>query len=184
MSNDLARTVAELVDRQQIADVILTLGRASDRADLELIKQCYHPDAYEDHGYFQGDAWEFAERAARLQVERYDVAVHCLSPPLIELDGDRAHAETYVQATMVGTDEEGRHTLVFAGRYLDAFERRDGRWRIAQRITVNDYATTERLPGATWPWGEDPVFVTGTQDRSDPVYLLAKPDELRRAPRR
>jgi hypothetical protein len=184
MDNDHTRAVAELTDRQQITDVILTAGRAGDRADLEQLKACYHPDAYEDHGYFRGNAYEFAEQAVKVQVGKYESGSHFLSPPLIELDGDRAYVETYVQAVMIGHDDEGRHTLVFAGRYLDTFERRDGRWRIAQRITVNDYATTERLPGATWPWGEDPVFVVGTQDARDPVYLLRSPEDLRTAPRR
>jgi hypothetical protein len=183
MTEDLERAIAQLVDRQQIADVILTAGRAGDRADLELLKGCYHPDAYEDHGYFRGNAWEFAEQALALQVQRYMSANHYLSAPLIQLDGDRAYAETYVQAVMIGEGDGGRHTLVFAGRYLDAFERRDGRWRIAQRITVSDYATTEQLGGPQWPWGDEPVFVVGTQGKTDPAYLLTAPERLREARR-
>jgi len=182
-NDDLARTVAELVDRQQIADVIVTAARAGDRADVELMKDCYHPDAYEDHGYFRGNAHEFVDQALKLQVERYQSANHWLNPPLIQLDGDRAYTETYVQATMIGNEDAERRTLGFAGRYLDTFERRDGRWRIAQRITVCDYVTSERLSGPQWPWGDEPVFVVGKQGKGDPAYLMAQPAALRDAPR-
>lgn len=178
MAHDGVR-LAELVARQQIADVIRTLGRATDRADVALFRDCYHPDAQQDHGRFQGDAWEFAEHSLRLQRERYQSANHHLGAPLIELDGERASSETYVQAVMIGTDGEGRYAVHFGGRYLDAFERRAGRWRIAQRVTVNDYVLHQRIAGPVRVGGDDPVFLVGTQDGSDPVYRSTTPSRGR-----
>lgn len=175
-----------LLDRQAIHEVILRFGRASDRADLEQLKSCYHPDAYEDHGYFQGNAWEFVEQAVTLADERHaGGGTHYLGTPLIDLDGDRAYAETYVQAVMRSSDSSGPLHFIFSGRYLDSFERRHGQWRIAQRITVKDYVGTERPVEPAWPVGDgaDPSFIEGTQDYRDPVYLLKDPSALRRAPR-
>jgi hypothetical protein len=171
----------ELLDRQAIHDVILRCGRAADRADLAMLTSCYHLDAYEDHGYFRGNAIEFAAQALTLQRERMDGGSHLMGSPFIELDGDRAFVETYVHAVMRSHDDEVRLHLTFAGRYLDTFERRNGEWRIAQRVVVVDYAVTDRPSSAVWPWGagDDPVFAVGTQDERDPVYLLTDPDALR-----
>lgn len=171
-----------MLDRHAIHEVILRFGRASDRADLAMLQSCYHPDAFEDHGYFRGNAWEFAEQAAALAADRHpDGGTHYLGTPFIELDGDRAYCETYVQAVMRTRDDGGRLFLIFSGRYLDTFERRDGEWKIAQRITVKDFASTERPEEPTWSVGDgrEPVFVEGTQDGRDPVYALRDPAALR-----
>ena len=53
-----------LVARQQIADVIYRYARGIDRLDLELVRACYHPDAYDDHGSMGGTVDEFIAAAA------------------------------------------------------------------------------------------------------------------------
>lgn len=167
------RALRRLLDREQIEDVLRRFGRGSDRADLELLKSCYHPDAYEDHGYFQGNAWEFCEQAVAHADERHpDGGSHFMSSPSIEFDGDRAWCETYVQAVMRTTDAQGRLHLTFAGRYLDTFEKRRGEWRIARRVTVCDYALSERPDAPDWLSTGEPVLQMGTQGRDDPVYRL------------
>ena len=47
---------------------------------------------------------------------------------MVEVDGDRAHANSMMAAPIYGTDKE-----VF-GEYRDSFERRDGRWLFSARI--------------------------------------------------
>ncbi|MHC3127370.1 hypothetical protein OB03_08775, partial [Brevundimonas sp. GN22] len=42
--------IQALLDKQAITEVIHQYLRGADRADAELIGQCYHPDAWEDHG--------------------------------------------------------------------------------------------------------------------------------------
>ena len=51
---------------------------------------------------------------------------HLLTNMPIDLDGDEAHAETYV--TILARDSEGWGSSQGGGRYLDRLERRHGRW--------------------------------------------------------
>ena len=51
----------ELLDQRAIRDVVLRYCRGIDRLDLELVRDCYHPDATDDHGGFVGDRDEYVE---------------------------------------------------------------------------------------------------------------------------
>ena len=48
---------------QQIADVIYRYARGIDRLDFDLVRSCYHPDAYDDHGSFKGSVEAFITAA-------------------------------------------------------------------------------------------------------------------------
>jgi ketosteroid isomerase-like protein len=41
----MAPELQTLLDRQAISDVLISYCRAVDRADLDLLRSCYHPDA-------------------------------------------------------------------------------------------------------------------------------------------
>ena len=43
-----------LIAKQEITDVVYRYARGIDRLDFELVRSCYHPDAYDDHGAFKG----------------------------------------------------------------------------------------------------------------------------------
>ena len=185
----------ELFCRHEIEQVILRLARATDRRDPEAIRACYHADAFDDHGAFQGSPAEFAEWVPKV-LAMFAATQHFLAPPRIELDGDVAHCETYCTAHHVtpADDPGGERDSVMGLRYLDRFERRpptppgavsEARrpqpatalqpasrgvqsWRIARRTCVWDY--TYIVPAADkWPLG--PGFRLGRPDRSDPSYL-------------
>ena len=47
-----------LEDQQAIRDVLSRYARGVDRCDLGLLKSAYHPDGYDDHGFFKGNASE------------------------------------------------------------------------------------------------------------------------------
>jgi hypothetical protein len=176
----------ELLCRHEIEQVILRLARATDRRDPEAIRACYHADAFDDHGAFQGGPAEFAEWVPKV-LAMFAATQHFLAPPRIELDGDVAHCETYCTAHHVTppTDPGGERDSVMGLRYVDRFERRPARppasggdppggqsrrpeWRIARRTCVWDY--TYIVPAADkWPLG--PEFRLGKPDRSDPSYV-------------
>ena len=51
------RQVQELWDKQEIADVLgARYGRGLDWLDEAALKQCFHPDAQVDYGFFVGNA--------------------------------------------------------------------------------------------------------------------------------
>jgi ketosteroid isomerase-like protein len=141
---ELERAVGELQDRQQIHDCLMRYSRGVDRLDRELLLSVYHEDAIDDHGVFVGSAAEFADWAIAMHTRTHLSHQHCVLNYTCELDGDVAHTETYYM--FVGMNREGPPLAMSGGRYVDRFEKRDGRWAIAARVCVRDWAPLEAIP--------------------------------------
>lgn len=137
MTPDLIAFVRQQRDRQEISDCLLRYTRGVDRHDKAFMLSAYHPDAWDEHGVAQGDADTFCSWAIGWHGEFQSRHQHIITNQMIELDGDVAHGEAYY--IFWGENREGPPTLAF-GRYIDRFERRDGRWAIAHRVCVNEYA--------------------------------------------
>jgi len=167
MSTDtqsLERTVRELRDRQEILDCLMRYSRGVDRLDRELLLSVYHEDAVDDHGMFVGGPEEFADWVVGMHGSTHLSHQHCLFNHTCELDGDVAHAETYYM--FAGMNREGAPLSMSGGRYLDRFERRDGRWAIAARVCVRDWA-----PLDTQPDPADPSTMTAIRHALPPAVL-------------
>ncbi|HKS99357.1 MAG TPA: nuclear transport factor 2 family protein [Rugosimonospora sp.] len=181
-TDELARTVRELKDRQEILDCLMRYSRGVDRLDRELLLSVYHEDAVDDHGMFVGGPKEFADWVVAMHGSTHLSHQHCLFNHSCDLDGDVAHTETYYM--FAGMNRVGAPLSMSGGRYLDRFERRDGRWAIAARVCVRDWAPLETQPDPGDPStmtairGSLPPAViefmrTGplpTRDRADPSY--------------
>jgi hypothetical protein len=166
--------IRELLDKQEIAECITRLARATDRHDVELGSNSYHEDARDDHAIYIGLGRDLMEWNNSYHDATLSAHQHQISNMLIELDGDEAHAETYVTLVAVGKD-----TSVLSmggGRYLDRLERRDSRWAITDRVLTiewwNDPETLKALGQLSHPV---------SQDRSDLSY--ARPIRTLRADR-
>jgi SnoaL-like protein len=143
-SEELERTVAELADRQAINDCLMTYSRGIDRLDRDLLISVYHEDAIDDHGVFVGNREEFADWAIAMHTATHLSHQHCIFNFTCDLDGDVAHTETYYM--FVGMNRTGTPMAMSGGRYLDRLEKRDGRWAIAARVCVRDWAPLETIP--------------------------------------
>ena len=159
-----------LEDRAEIHDVLMRYCRGVDRADAALIRSVYHDESFDDHGYWKGPGQEFGD----FIVDRLTAAAlrttHAVANELIKLDGDRAHVETYVFAYLWRADGTGGESLdLFAGRYVDRFERRGGRWAIARRTVVHDWSCTPQVLPPALGLPVD-AFVQGRRDRDDLAY--------------
>ena len=64
-----------------------------------------------------------ATHAAGSQQTMHNITTHTC-----EIDGDVAHAESYVMGAILNRD--GVTARLLCGRYIDRLERRDGEWRI------------------------------------------------------
>lgn len=164
-----------LIDRQDINDVLVSYCRAVDRADLDLLRSCYHPDATEDHGgTFSGSASDYIDGLAPI-LPRGGTMTHTTTNILIELDGDRARVESHILAfARLKKDGEKFDTLSLA-RAVDLFEKRDGSWKIAARHMVWEW--NHDMPmSETWGRGiiaPDPtVLVRGRKKPDDRVYTV------------
>jgi hypothetical protein len=134
MDVKLETKLRELVDREEIHRVLMRYARGLDRLDNALARSCYWDDAIEDHGHFIGSPDDFI-RWADSTTLMFESTQHGILNHFCELQGDNAYCETYF--LFMGVAKSSRH-LLSAGRYIDHFQRRNGEWRIANRVTIVD----------------------------------------------
>jgi hypothetical protein len=157
--------VQRMLDRQAIADCIQRYARGLDRHDDAMVLSCYWDGALDHHGAFTGDAEEFVAWANDLHASEWQGHQHHLTTSNVELDGDEAHAETYVLGVL--TRKGGLLSDIAGGRYLDRLERRAGEWRIAAREVIVEWACV--VDGSEARFGPAP-FPDPTWDRTDLSY--------------
>ena len=126
-----------LKDREAIREVIHRYCQAVDRCDLELLLSCYHADGYDDHGFFAGNAHEFARYVIPV-LERIDSSIHAVTNTRIELNGERACCDSQWSVVHRLRQGGGFTDFLHDGRYLDVFEKRAGEWKILHRVVVGD----------------------------------------------
>jgi hypothetical protein len=162
-----ADALAELLDERAVRRVLLQYCRGIDRLDMELLRDCYWPEATDRHGPFSGSRDEFVAWVEPL-LRRHTMTMHHLGNILIDLDGPVAVAETYGVAYHSGEPAGDLRWNYAAGfRYVDRLERRDGQWRILDRITAIEWARE-------WDADRERIKVFGehlpSRDHTDPVY--------------
>jgi ketosteroid isomerase-like protein len=174
MAEQLDPRVQTLLDKEEIRDVTYRFARGVDRHDWELIRSCYHEDAIDNHGVFDGPANEYIAWAAENVPELAEATTHHVSNGLIDVQGDVAVCETYVLAAHRYTRENGERADFLCGaRYVDRFERRDGEWRIARRQLLWDWVRDDVLEGEFEAIGIDPSKLRfGEHGPADGVYTV------------
>jgi hypothetical protein len=169
-----------LRDRQQIEECVSHYANAVDRHDAALIAGVYHPDARDVHGPFDGGVPEFATWVNALHERKTRAHTHNITTHFCELQDDRAFADTYVMFVLYRREREA--VMLGSGRYVDRLERRNGRWKIAERRTIVDM----RLEAVAQPLADSPGgYSAGTWDTRDPSYqrpLVLPPHLATRAP--
>jgi hypothetical protein len=172
MSEQRLRT---LEDRQAILDCIYRVARGLDRHDREIVRSAFHDDAAINISDFVGTLPEFLEWSRAGHEKLYGGHTHNITNHNCSIEGDSAHAESYV--IMVLRHRDDSNVTVSGGRYIDRLERRGGEWRIALRRFAPDWRFT--ADGSVWN-PDRPGIPFGTRDRSDISYdrPLALPPAL------
>ena len=169
---DREAKLQQLIDRQEIVDCLLRYTRGVDRLDLDLVRSAFHPHGLDCHGPVTGSAEDFLAWWTPLQDDR-EATQHFVTNQTFEIDGDRAHAETYYLAVMK-YKESDRSQLV-AGRYADELKRFEGEWEIAVRVVLPEWG------GSIDSSEMARIFDRkhrGSRDRDDPTYerpLMTRP---------
>jgi hypothetical protein len=135
---DVTAELLALLERDKIRECVVRLARGEDRRDAEIITASYWPDSVTDYGVFKGDfaaylAWVVPGADAITNTQ------HVLGQSVIDLDGDKASVETQVISYHRVNMGEGERDTCIGGRYLDRMEKRDGQWRIANRMMLYDW---------------------------------------------
>ena len=161
-----------LIDKDAIRDLVLAYSRGVDRQDFALLRSLYTPDAVEDNhaGLFTGPAADYVDW---LETSLPNVAAttHAVQNHLIALaDETHAQGEVYVIAYhRLPTEGGGWFDQIHGSRYLDHYEKRDGRWLFARRTVAIDW--NRRGPSS---WNSDNPDIAGapmgTHDGGDPSY--------------
>jgi SnoaL-like domain len=140
--------VQRLVDEAAIRRVHLDYCRGIDRRDWELVRSCYHADAVDHHGPFTGGVDEFIGWAVEV-LDSVASTTHFVGNQIIDVEGDVGWHEAYCRAfhRLIATEIEPALDWVVNVRYLDRMERRDGRWKIADRLVVHDSDRRDLVAG-------------------------------------
>jgi hypothetical protein len=171
METELAavlRDVAYLMDRTQIMDCIARHARGCDRHDVDLIAAAYQPDGVDEHGKVINLGAEYGDWANRTHATTSQVHTHNITTHSCEIDGNDAHAESYVIVVLLSLD--GRTAQFISGRYVDRLERRDGQWRIAVRRSTVEVMFLADASVLQSSFFKDTGYPVGTRDRNDLSY--------------
>jgi hypothetical protein len=169
MDAAMEKKLQEMLDREAIWQVMMRYGRGLDRFDRELVRSCYFDDCIEDHGNFVGHVEEFIDWA-NMTSGYFIRHHHAMQNHTCELVGDDAYCETYY--LFVGVSETPPHAMSI-GRYIDHFQRRNGEWRIANRVCViegNFELADSRLAAESPTWYHGQETQTVSRDRGDVSY--------------
>jgi hypothetical protein len=147
-------------------------ARGVDRAEENLIRSVFHPDATVDFGpgIFQGTVGDFI--AWVLDVRNgMKAAHHMVANIRADLRGDVAFVESYFLTWHRLDKPTGKEDFVLGGRYLDRLERRPGGasgvWKIAHRKQVKDWTRTTPVAELFYHLNPDALWAHhGKQDLS------------------
>ncbi|MFC3213587.1 nuclear transport factor 2 family protein [Novosphingobium panipatense] len=132
-----------------------------------MVRSCYWDDAIEDHGHFVGSPDDFIAWADGTTL-MFETTQHAILNHVCDLQGDEAFCETYYHFS--GVTAEGPN-FMSTGRYVDHFCRRDGEWRIANRVTIVEgtYDVPKAAHAPASPYSADEPS-QARRDRSDVSY--------------
>ena len=164
----LGARVQWLIDREKIRDVLMSYCRGVDRRDYDLITSAYHPDAWDDHGNFEGGPEAVVAKVAKDPPGAVTTSsTHLIGNIRIELEGDVARVESYFVAYKALVLDGRTYTTARAGRYLDRFERRECGWRIARRKVADDWSRMDEVVAAPEAGQHQ-----GARSKEDPSYTF------------
>jgi hypothetical protein len=161
-------SVEELLAERDIRRVLFLYCRGVDRRDFDLIRSCFHPDAYADYGSFTGDTDGFIAYL-REEMARFTRTSHSLANIVIDIDGTHAVAESYVTAFHRLPARPNRPTRDFICglRYIDRLEKRDATWALSDRRLAFEWG---RLDAVVTGVDFDPAFTMGERWPDDLIY--------------
>jgi SnoaL-like domain len=123
-------------EQAQIGEVLIRYATAIDQRDWSLFRTCWTDDFdadYDQLGHFSSiDALTDVMRQSH---ESMGATYHRMSNFVIDVDGDRATARSYVHAVLMLIPGDATNWIDAVGHYDDVFVRTADGWRIRRRIS-------------------------------------------------
>lgn len=146
---DIEREVRDLVARREIMKAIHAYMRGQDRLDRALQLSSFHDDADVDCGLLRGGPEAYTDFAqgllGEMQASQHIVGQVDLN---VSIDGGTASGEVYFFAWHRVANPEGDEDLLMAGRYIDDYACKDGKWAIQRRRELIDWARQDKAADA------------------------------------
>ena len=136
-----------LTDREEIRQLVAQVALATDRGRGDVLEACLTPD-FEWVGPDGGSRNRSEMVGAVAPAPEGPATCTFLGNHLVDIDGDRARAETYAYLTHV--EGEARRLSPWnhgAHRFVDDLVRQYGRWRLARRHVLTNWIERKELSG-------------------------------------
>ncbi len=141
-----ADPMAELLDRMAITRVVQDWGLFRDAGRWDALRALYTADGTMHATWFAGSADDFVARS-REAAKRGARAQHFIGAATIDIDGDRAVAETRMILMVRGHVGAAEVDVTCYGRFHDLFIRQQGTWRIRSRVPIYEKDRLDALDG-------------------------------------
>jgi len=159
-------TLDELLAKDTIRERLHDYVRAMDCIDDDLGRSVFHADSTADYGtIYSGSGYGFIDfvHGAHAAMEAHQ---HHLGSIGIVVQGEHAASEAYVTVTLRIRSADGTlHESRSHGRYLDQWEKRDGRWAISARRYLHVFDNFAPVTLQQFP-------TEGSRSPEDPSYAL------------
>lgn len=142
-------SMQEISDRIQIQDLLARYALAVDTKDWSLLDSCFTPDAHVDYTATGGAKGSYVEMRGWLEsaLLPFAVVAHYLSNSSVTLNGETAHARTYLWNPMGFKRPDGElHWFNVGAHYVDELKRTSDGWRIKHRVQERGFIQGS-LPG-------------------------------------
>lgn len=133
---------AAALDRQIIREMIEHWVVWRDAGIWDKFRTLWHDDGVMNATWFQGPVEDFIA----LGRKGGSSSSHVLGGSSVELNGDRAIAQTKMKIELRAPVEDVLCDITASGRFFDFFERRDGRWGLVDRQPIYE---KDRLDAVT-----------------------------------
>ena len=103
--------IQHLTDREEILDCIVRNSRGNDRFDAELVASSYHADGLHEIGRNILPGRQYGEHANHAHGAMCEQNLHHVTMHSVQIDGDVAHAESYVIGLFLNKDTQTSRIL-------------------------------------------------------------------------
>ena len=139
-------------DQLEIRNLIESWAIWRDSGDWDRLRTCWHQGGMMQTTWFHGTGDEFVA-GSQAAFNRGVEVLHTLSGTSVDVEGDRAIAQTKMAIHQRAVVNGAACDCVCMGRFYDFLEKRDGRWGIMLRqpIYEMDRLDPARLLRRSWP---------------------------------
>ena len=160
-------------DRLAIRDLLENWVVWRDAGDWVRFASVWHDDGRMVATWFRAGAADFIA-GCRNAFDAGIVGLHALGGTSIDLSGSRAVAHTKMQIVQRGEIDEIEVDVTCIGRFVDALEKRDGRWGMVLRQPVYELDRMTPVNPARVPVLEDALLQAYPRGYRYLGYLQAK----------